>query len=294
MNITAIVILYNSCIENSKTIQSLIDTDNSKVNLHIIIWNNGPNKLSFDECKKYKNIFEAHKIQLSIYENIKNIALSKIYNTFIVQSQFDYFSIFDQDSILDKDFFQNINSNTNFDVIVPAIYSSGWRNKENSLCFPVYNITKKIFDKQVFSLGEIESISSGLTISNQLVNLIKKDIFNENYALYAIDTCFFLDLSIFQNTQLKGICVGRINHSLDFNIQNPQKISQTRRLEMEYSKVLNKLFYTKKSRLSVFLYISRKFMKKEYSLPIFIKLINCIFKKKHPRACIPITVNKLL
>jgi len=42
MNITAIIILYNSNIENSGTIQSLLTTNIKDINLKIIIWNNGP------------------------------------------------------------------------------------------------------------------------------------------------------------------------------------------------------------------------------------------------------------
>lgn len=297
MNITAIIILYSSNIELSETIRSLLSSNRNGINLNVIIWNNGPTQLAIKECEKYKIIFNTNKIQLSIYENIQNIALSKIYNFFIKNQNFNFITILDQDSILDSDFFQHIKLNSDFDIIVPAIYSAGWRSKENTLCFPIFSGTNKLLDKNTFAMGEIESISSGLTLSNKLVKYLNNhriEIFNERYALYAIDTSFFLDLQTFSDTQFRGICVGKINHSLDFNLQDRKKISPIRKLEMEYSKVLNKIYYDKKSRLNVFLYLFRRFMRKEYSFLAFLKLIKCLIKKKHPRACINFTMNKLL
>ena len=119
MNITAIIILYNSNIENSGTIQSLLTTNIKDINLKIIIWNNGPKFLTVQECQKIKNIFNLKKIELSIYEDINNIALSKIYNIFLNSEHYDFFSLLDQDSQLNEDFFQNIINNNNYDVIVP-------------------------------------------------------------------------------------------------------------------------------------------------------------------------------
>jgi hypothetical protein len=297
MKITAIIILYNENIKNSKTFESLLNSDRSDITLNVIIWNNGPKALNLQECRQYKSICDSKNINLSIYENLYNIALSKIYNFFINQVSFDFFTILDQDSILNNDFFQNIKINNDFDVIVPQVYSAGWVSKENSLCFPIYHENRKLFDKKVFAMGEIESISSGLTLSNQLIKYIsksKQEFFNERYALYAIDTSFFLDLIELKQTEFKGICVGKISHSLDFNLQDRKKISPMRRLEMEYSKVLNKIFYDKKSRLNVFLYLLRKFTRREYSRSEFLKLAKCLFRKKHPRSCIPLTMNQLL
>ncbi|MCO6550198.1 MULTISPECIES: glycosyltransferase family 2 protein [unclassified Gilliamella] len=297
MKITAIIILYNENIKNSKTFESLLNSDRSDITLNVIIWNNGPKALNLQECRQYKSICDSKNINLSIYENLYNIALSKIYNFFINQVSFDFFTILDQDSILNNDFFQNIKINNDFDVIVPQVYSAGWVSKENSLCFPIYHENRKLFDKKVFAMGEIESISSGLTLSNQLIKYIsksKQEFFNERYALYAIDTSFFLDLIELKQTEFKGICVGKISHSLDFNLQDRKKISPMRRLEMEYSKVLNKIFYDKKSRLNVFLYLLRKFTRREYSCSEFLKLAKCLFRKKHPRSCIPLTMNQLL
>lgn len=297
MNITTIIILYNSSIEESSTIQSLLTSNITNINLKVIIWNNGPKPLIKDEYLKFKNIFDSYKIQLSIFENIHNIALSKIYNFFVTKKQFDFFSILDQDSKLSSDFFQNIKNNSDYDVIVPAIYSSGWRTKENSLCFPIYHKSRDLFDKQIFEMGEIESISSGLTISKRLKDRLNENnnqIFNERYALYAIDTCFFIDLKSLSDSIYKGICLGKIDHSLDFKLQNPNKISSSRKLEMEYSKVLNKILYAKKSKLNVFLYLLRKLVKQKYSFYVFIKLVKCLIKHKHPRSSIPITMKQLL
>jgi hypothetical protein len=297
MKITAIIILYNENIENSKTFESLLNSDRSDITLNVIIWNNGPKSLNLQEVRQCKSVCDSKNISLSIYENLHNIALSKIYNFFINRESFDFFTILDQDSILNNDFFQNIKINNDFDVIIPQVYSAGWISKENSLCFPIYHENRKIFDKKAFIMGEIESISSGLTLSNQLIKYIsksKQEIFNERYALYAIDTSFFLNLIALKQTEFKGICVGKINHSLDFNLQDRKKVSPMRRLEMEYSKVLNKIFYDKKSRLNIFLYLLRKFTRREYSYSEFLKLIKCLFKKKHPRSCIPLTMNQLL
>ena len=45
MNITTIIILYNSSIEESSTIQSLLTSNITNINLKVIIWNNGPKPL---------------------------------------------------------------------------------------------------------------------------------------------------------------------------------------------------------------------------------------------------------
>lgn len=297
MKITTLIILFNSKIDDSKTIMSLLETDISGIDLNVIIWNNGPNPLCLEECQKYNMIFKNHNISLSIYEDRHNIALSKIYNVFVTKEKFDFISILDQDSTLNQDFFQNVYNHFDYDVIVPHIYSSGWRSKEYSLCFPVYAGSERLLDKPTFSMGEIISISSGLTISSRLVNYlksIKSEIFNERYALYAIDTSFFLDLKELENNGFKGLCIGKIDHSLDFNLYDSKKISPTRKLEMLYSNVLNKIFYDKKNRFNIFLYLFRKFTRKEYSFLVFLKLVRCLINKKHPRAYIPITLTQLL
>ena len=108
MNITAIVILYNSLIKNSETIQSLLNTEKTDTNLNLIIWNNGPQQLDINECEEFKLKFNKLGVQLSIYEDTNNIALSKIYNFFINKENYDFFSILDQDSVLASDFFKNI------------------------------------------------------------------------------------------------------------------------------------------------------------------------------------------
>lgn len=297
MNITAIVILYNSLIKNSETIQSLLNTEKTDTNLNLIIWNNGPQQLDINECEEFKLKFNKLGVQLSIYEDTNNIALSKIYNFFINKENYDFFSILDQDSVLASDFFKNILLNNNFDIIVPSIYSAGWRTKENSLCFPTYSQTEKLLDKNIFKMGEIESISSGLTLSHKLIDYLKSTrthIFNEYYALYAIDTCFFIDLKSLSKTTFKGLCIGKINHSLNFNLQDRTQISPSRKLEMEYSKVLNKLFYDNKNSINVFLYLLRRFVRKEYSLTIFLNLFKCLVTRKHPRSRIPMKTKQLL
>ena len=297
MNITAVIILYNSDIKSSETIQSLLNTQKKNINLNIIIWNNGPKQLEINECKEFESIFNKQNVQISIYENTNNIALSKIYNFFIIKENFDFFSILDQDSILASDFFQNILLNNTFDIIIPFIYSANWRTKEKSLCYPIYAQSEKLLDKATFEMGEIESIASGLTISHKLINYLfqtKTQIFNESYALYAIDTCFFIDLKKLNNTNFKGLCIGKINHSLNFNLHNKAQISPTRKLEMDYSKILNKLLYENKTSIKVLLYILRKFVRKEYSLNVFLKLSRCLIAKKHPRCYKPIKARRLL
>lgn len=294
MNITSIIILYNSKIKDSNTIESILNSNINGINLHTIIWNNGPTKLSFEEQQNYLDKFDKYNIQLSIYEDVRNISLSQIYNSFIDREKYDFFSIFDQDSVLESDFFQNIKMSRDFDVIIPLIYSAGWRTKESSICFPVDIKTNRILQNEIFSLGEIESISSGLTLSYRLITHLKNIqgyVFNAQYAFYAIDTSFFLDLKKLASLDCKGICIGKINHSLDFNLSDPEKVSPSRKLEMEYANVLNKIFYKNKTTVSVFFYLFRKFVRKEYSLPVFIKLTKCLVTKKHPRSKNRIMIN---
>lgn len=292
MKITAVVILYNTTIKNSQTLCSLLKCELSHINLSLNIWNNGPSLLIEDEIKLLKKECETLGINLNIYQNIQNIALSHIYNYLIEKSEFNFFTILDQDSNLEKDFFNNIYSNHNYDLIVPEIYASGWREKEETKCFPTYLGSEILLEKQTFILGEIFTISSGITLSNKLIDILQendKTVFNNNFALYGIDTSFFYNLKNLLALNLQGICVGTIKHNLAHNRFSTAQLSETRKLEMEYDNILQRIYCNHKSTFSTLIFLLKKLISRKYSLQVFKKLLVCLINKKHPRTNIQIS-----
>lgn len=292
MNFSALVVSYNCTLANSNTINSLLQAQLCKHHLTLYIWNNGPTPLDPEDIEQCVEKANAKQINVEIHQNINNIALSKVYNFFIHKASFDFFLILDQDSIIPIDFFSVAEKNRDLDIIIPLILS-----KQNRIAYPLDNATRKpILTEGIIDPTTIDSISSGLLLSANLINLFnahKIPIFNEHFAFYGIDTVFFYELAAFsrQGLLIKAGCFNKLGHSLSIDEHESSDINKWRDSEYLFSDLLIRLHFKKKSRLSLLLWLIFKKRKHIQNMPHFISLIKCIITKTHPRANLPLDSN---
>lgn len=89
VDIAIVVVLYNKKIDESKTLQSLIEHNLSSVSIKII--NNGPEIIEMDGDVWNQLNDRASEV---LFENrIENAPLSKLYNQFISSINSDYYII---------------------------------------------------------------------------------------------------------------------------------------------------------------------------------------------------------
>lgn len=294
-NISVVVILYNSKLIESETLQSILCADlPHNIMLTINIWNNGPMELAENDISLFLDESEKRKITINIRQDLRNIALSKVYNYFLSQGGYDLISIFDQDTNIEQSFFTNLLNYKHLDLILPLVYS----NKDKSVILPRYadqsNITgdKVLNEHGEVDLTKIFTINSGLTFTQSgrlTLENIKSPIFNENYAFYGIDTELFFRIREYcSNTQNKrkinSGCYGKITHSLSSLEEEVYAVKQKRKLEERYAVILEQIYLYKKSRWCLFKKIIKQTLKHKMTLIECYQMLWCIVFRKHPRS----------
>ena len=154
-----LVILYNKKFEESETLQSIVNFDQSIDQL--IIVNNGPNFLQ-EEGVFFENLKKKHMV-VHLKNHVENRPLSWIYNDFIKSYDVDHYVIFDDDTKISKKNESHIFSLNGIDLELPKIIAS-----DGKQYYPRVNglIYKEIGEISKFS--EIFSIGSGLIISKKI------------------------------------------------------------------------------------------------------------------------------
>lgn len=286
IKINAIIVLYNCNIEDSFTINSIFKTNLDGIDLKLLIWNNGNTLLDEKNTAKYLENCQREKISTEIYQDIRNLSLSKIYNYFIGKSDYNFISIFDQDTVINHDFFQNIKNNIDYEIICPEVYLS---NKENIKSSPVYNkgkVNTDFVDIGDFSARSIFTCASGLTFSLAMIKKIKDKygfVFDETYAFYWADHDLFERLSAFEF--VKGMCIGKISHDMSGVGNEFKKMKEPTKLEHGYGQLLRRIYYDNKAGLLQNFIYAIKFSKKaKCSIKSSIKIIRCALFKSHPRS----------
>lgn len=293
MQLSVLVILYNSSISQSTTLQSILqaDVDGSDVVLHI--WNNGPHLLDKSDIDSYKEQAALKGINVAIYQDIRNIALSKVYNFVLNQQDFDFFIPLDQDTQLNSDYFTTIIKHQHLDLVLPIVYAEG---QQNLVKFPFNVRTKQpVSEPQEIEAMAITSVTSGLALSKRLVMLFAKHeitVFDESFAFYGIDTAFFLNIhKIAQQDEVKCGCFGQIEHSLSTYVKESKQASYRRSMEFLYYALIYRLNYKEKSRLSMcFFVLSRLLKGRIKDIKGLKNTFYCIRYKRHPRAALDIQV----
>jgi GT2 family glycosyltransferase len=191
--ISVLIVLYNKKIKDSATIKSVLEIENKR-NLSLTIVNNGPEKIDdFPEFQNKNSDFDS----IEFHEFLENKSLSKIYNKFINDNlDADYYIIFDDDSIFKPELITNV-AESSSDILLPLIISQN----DQEIYYPTIN-GKTIYSEGTTKVSGLMSISSGLTISNHFANLLSKEygqVFDEHFALYGIDTSFFIRTQRYSN-----------------------------------------------------------------------------------------------
>jgi len=272
-----LVVLYNKKIQDSVTLDSILQVT-CKENLSLTIINNGPEKLSgiddfINNHKDFKNI--------NFYEFLENRSLSKIYNNFLYDNQNAAFCIiFDDDSSFDSSLLLNV-LKSNADIILPLIKNQ----KDSQIYYPISNNTI-VTSETALDINGLISITSGLAISRKLINLMQNvygPVFDENFALYGIDTSFFARLHRAReiHDKLSIISQDVVLHSLSRTGSQP--ISNIRLRERLCDAALIARHYPDVKRLT---YLLKKIVQNIYrgNFTNLYLLIKCYVTGKHPRS----------
>lgn len=234
MRYTILILLYNKGVSLSKTISSLYGVnDNHFHDINLIIWNNGPSKIHLDLSGDF--IQKWNRVEL--VETIDNMPLSHVYNYVIETYAAERYIFLDDDSKLTNEYFiATIDSNAG--VAVPAILSHGeYRSPTVSGKFNSgpYQVTDKVI-----------AIGSGIGVRHDIAQKIKShygDVFDSRFALYGVDTTFFLRLHQLGLSDQVEMIDG-FEHSLSRLESESQVMSRFRQVERAYDLGLTMRHYT--------------------------------------------------
>lgn len=274
MKISVLVVLYNKIISDSATLRTML-LCNDLCNVDLTVVNNGPK--SIPQVQEFLSSNESLFLGIRYIEHLENKPLSKVYNDFIdCNSRADYYVIIDDDSKLESTFFRKIVLNT-FDICVPRILSVD----DGQYYYPTVKGVP-ITSEGYIDIDDLISISSGLTIKRDVVTLLKNkygSVFDENFALYGVDTSFFLRLKEL-DCRLNVICSSTIMHSL--SRANNSKPSLFRERERLYDAAIIARRYPNRIRIYYFV---KRLLKNIilFNRENLFSLITCFIKGKHPR-----------
>lgn len=295
MKIDALIVLYNCSLSSSTTIRSILKSKLDNIQLNIIVWNNGPFLLEESDIQNYLNECQDKGIKSSLYQDIRNLSLSKIYNKFIRENDFDFFVIFDQDSEINLSFFRNISENSQYALICPAIYA---RQQADKQCFPAnFMDIEQVTPLGEFILGETRTINSGTAISQKLINILLTEynyVFDEKFAFYHTDHRLFDLINATSSAAvMKGLCIGEIYHDMTCELSQDE-MSERAKLEIAYAKMLMRMYRSKNPKPQIIrnLFYAYKMKKKDkLNFQSFLKLLKCVITREHPRSLKSIAKN---
>lgn len=226
MGLSILIVTYNCSMERSQTIHTLSTSKVGFDGVRLCIWNNGPKEISIPT--DMLAALREKGFEVTITQTPWNAPLSWIYNYFIGKYPADRYVILDHDSILPEEYLRYIVENKGIFVGMPII-----RANETSR-FPRAN---ERFSIGPYTKGDnVRSIGSGLLISQEAVERIKDaygDVFDENFALYGVDTSFFSRICKLKLVE-KLQCIPAINHSLSRFEVEAKEIKDFRKVEQSY------------------------------------------------------------
>ena len=279
MKINFLVVLYDCDFDKSKTLQSLAKkkcNEHRQVAYRLCIWNNGPKSLN-NNCSAVLDSLIQNGWIIDNKEDIKNRPLSKIYNDFINNTDSDRYIILDHDSLVSKSFFDVIQEIGEHDLILPRIIV------KNKVYYPTMN-GRIIDDNELIENNSVLSIGSGICIGKCLARCMVEDmgsVFDERFALYGVDTTFFLRLKNISR-KIKILCKGEIFHSLSRLEIEDDKIIKMRSLERAYDLALTLRHYPSLTIYKFFIkMVIGRFINKN-KFPILPMLI-CYLRGRHHR-----------
>ncbi|POE19821.1 hypothetical protein BV923_18955 [Pectobacterium odoriferum] len=293
MNITSVVIIYNTELCESDTLKSLLACHFENVDLEICIWNNGPSLLNDNDISEFISKCNKKEIRVKIYQDIRNLALSKIYNFFIKNENFEFITILDQDSHLPKNYFTTLTYHQDADIVSPIIIAE--KDGVSSQTDPhFYGDTNLMIGEGKVSI-KIDSVMSGIALSKAGINKINSFrgyVFEERLAFYGIDSDLFRVINAMDDNKksLNIYCANKIYHSFAMFDPNNKKDS-FRIMEMFYYKFFIRNEYQKKSKLSTVFICLRDFIRGKMDFNRMRNLLIFTINDCHPRSKIDIKTN---
>lgn len=290
MHLAILVVTYNSSPAESTTLRSILQADLSALSsVQMTIWNNGPALFADKELAELHRQVTGKNIPTTVYNTTGNFSLSKIYNQWLKQNIATHYIIFDHDDIFEKNFFTKLSRTAASDVIVPILQELNTR----AITSPTLRTFRKSPNyfpvaEGIFTGEKISALTSGLCISKKFVDKfteIYSEVFNESFALYRIDVCFFNDLSDFlkKDTNTSVAIMNTVQHCQSEFTRESSAMSHFRILEHIYSGCLIRIHSRKKSRRSALKFILSRCLPKFANGAELYTALKCAILKRHPK-----------
>lgn len=269
MKTLIIVVIYNKLLEQSTTLNSIIQSNN--IEFDLIIVNNGPYSL-LEDFKSYN--FKIDGI-VNIIEYLWNKPLSNIYNDIINKYlNHDRYIILDDDTFINKNFIDELDFKSEEVYLqIPLIKNI----IDNKIYYPRVNnriINEFELKDNLFEYDEFHSIGSGLVIYKNLIDIFKMynlDLFDQKFVFYGVDVSLFRRIMLLRD-KYSIFFIIKVVSCLDHSLSEYEAdFSEWKKDEMLYSEVLMIKHYSGSKSLSYLKFI--KFLLKKLGTLNFRKLI---------------------
>lgn len=230
-----LVLLYNKEIQNSNTLNQLLDSKLSFARCQLTIWNNGP-KLLMNQAVSN---FEKLGFSVSIVETLENRSLAKVYNQFAGSVKSDKYVILDDDSILNDDYLKDVLAAKNDEVCIPII------RMNDEVKGPRINKKMVLEPSQFTNRVRISAIGSGTVLGSKVAELMEQQegtVFDEKFFFYGVDTTFFLRLNRLSQ-EVPFRVISSFSHSLSRYEKESDKVREFRKKERSCTTALRLRYY---------------------------------------------------
>lgn len=214
--VAVLVVLYETVIEESYTLNCLLDQALKKFKL--FIWDNSRKPISLADQQALRIKFD----DISYNSTPQNIGLSVIYNDMLATcaDNYDLLIIFDQDSFFEKNYLETIvhdykKSNV-YAVYVPLVFSRLKYHSPRPDMPIIRRFWKASGGRDYSSVLRLNSINSGNALNINVLRSIKFR-FDENLKFYGVDN--FLFRSLYKMGL--GVFVSNIRLNQSLFIQDP-------------------------------------------------------------------------
>lgn len=284
MSLSILVVTYNCLMEHSQTIRSLATSEVRFDGVRLCIWNNGPQEIPVPT-----NTLAALKekgFEVTVTQTPWNAPLSWIYNYFIEHNPSNSYVILDHDSTLSEEYLRYIASNKKTFLGMPVIKAKGK---------PLYPRLRKEFSIGPYTENDkVRSIGSGLLISKEAIDAIKHaygDAFDENFALYGVDTSFFNRIHKLKLAE-KLQSIPTIEHSLSRLETEEKEMQDFRKIERSYDFGLMLRHYPTFKRVQTLTKQILKCFHKKNNI-LITKAIKAFIQGRHDRCRRPLQINQV-
>jgi GT2 family glycosyltransferase len=243
ISFSVIVVLYNVKLLESTSVKEVYRQaevfNNNNIKIEVYVCDNSTRYMG--------NRSQANQLGIHYLDMGRNVGLAKAFNYAINVVSGSYITIFDDDSILDGEYFNKmlkvIQSNPNTDIFLPEVFALGKKISPSREVGCFVRQFPRCF-------GHITGISSGMTIRR---NVFKKIKYDEKMFLDFIDYDF---IKASKNSGFKIIEVNNIKISQKFSVFEDDPKDSVNRFEIMLKDLLyfsKKYAYIRSGLLSIFL-----------------------------------------